>query len=237
VERFLYKDTKTQYWIIASKVMRGIHQGAGNAFNEDVQSDRVRNISQAWHVWHAASKSFRTFADNDETTVKRPIDKIVAASVVGFEIMGEPEAVSGLMLRNTNELYGRPVYESEGSGLFLYWMKRGGSIDDGIMETTDGACEMQDASKLFESAGHWVIAQKLGETEGGPACVAYIQDPAVTPDQISTSSCWMVRGEMRNGKAGRQQFRKSSTLKLRLEEWARDSSALLRGTGSGDSLV
>merc|ERR1712173_187089 len=107
--------------------------------------------------------------------------------------MGKTLINAGSWLRYGKELYGRPVYESESGDRYLYWFKKGGGdLTQGLVEDNLEGDAAADINKLYQYTGHWIIACEVGETYGGPTCLAYLEDSAVTPDQIPHGSQWYV---------------------------------------------
>merc|ERR1719161_1216751 len=78
-----------------------------------------------------------------------PADRLAVRGVVGFDVAADVGGVrQGLMLRHGSELYGRPVYESEDGGQFLYWLREGGSLRDGAESELYAAGEAGSAEAL-----------------------------------------------------------------------------------------
>merc|ERR1719277_277208 len=96
-------------------------------------------------------------------------DNIVAKGIVGFEVRGPPcISGSGLMVRQASELYGRPVYEAESGGLFLYWLQKDGSAEQGmVVEELITPGVTRGEGSLFEKNGHWIISKEVGDSPVG----------------------------------------------------------------------
>merc|ERR1740121_3579162 len=125
-----------------------------------------------------------------------PVDKLSVKSILGFRLKCKDSAhgpVRGLLLRHASQLYGRPVYESEHGGQYLYWMEEGGNLEKGSRE--EDMATLKEASglglkKLLIPSGYWAIGE-LGADKNASFCKAYSQDKAVTPDLITTE--WYIR--------------------------------------------
>lgn len=232
-ERYLYK--LGSFWIISAKPFAGpaeLQGEPGTAYVEDEAAESPSAIGRPWRVWHPASKSLRPAGEEDlgggppssapgggAPGASTAVDRLAVRGVVGFEVGGCAGSVGqGLMLRHGSELYGRPVYESEDGGQFLYWLRDGGSLRDGADDEAYGAGVAQDAEALhktwFGSGGHWVISTEIGAAPGSTACLAYVEDLATTPDQISGVVLWQARSTQ-----GSREFTPSAGLRLALQEW------------------
>jgi hypothetical protein len=133
-ERYLYKEGP--YWIVSAKPFAALAElrvGPGTAYVEDADADCPRAITRPWHIWHPVSEAMRQAVDelpagqsgqpSGSSTLP---DRLTTRGVVGFDLERSQGAVAqGLMLRHGSELYGRPVYESEDGGQFLYWLREG----------------------------------------------------------------------------------------------------------------
>jgi len=234
VQRYLFKDDKTGCWVIAPKPRSGILSGPGCAYALDPDADRPGLISNNWYTWYPSTKSMRLYGEEpeDEAAKERaakmpPIDQIRAVSVVGFEITGLARGLlrGGLLLRHGRELYGRPVYEAENGGQFLYWMQANGSLENGMLDEDElETADINDPGALFSCNGSWIVAKDVGEVKGGPLCLAYIDDIAVTPDLINPRSYWYVATNQSD--SGEYEYESSSTMRLVAEEWTRNTDLL-----------
>jgi hypothetical protein len=202
VRRFLYQTLvgQTKYWAISDTLFAIVQPAPGCAFVAD-GAPHPGSVSLSWAVWHPHSGKIQYHgAEEDKAeTEKRaknwkPIDQIVAKSVVGFEINGVKEKdtrkggpAPGLMLRHASELYGRPVYEAENGGQYIYWFKddekppgEPASIDEAIGYSPDGMATLDEAKsqELLGLEGAWIVAREVGDSKDGPACMAYIADPS-----------------------------------------------------------
>ncbi|CAE7174523.1 DHX57, partial [Symbiodinium pilosum] len=127
-----------------------------------------------------------------------PVDIIKAESIVGFQVQGSIEKLGsigkGLMLRIPMTLFGRPVYEFEGGGQYLYFLKKEAKIAEGQSASWEefGAGVEPNPQKLFEMEGYWAIGVDVGDDSESERCLGYCEDLAVTPDQIQRT--WYVRG-------------------------------------------
>jgi len=234
--RYLYKDSKGPVWIINVSPMSDMHEvsGAGCAWVEDEDAQRPGEIKASWCVWHPGMRVMRMPPTDEESKEAlaaelrkgyKPPDNIVAKGIVGFEVRGPPIiSGSGLMIRHASELYGRPVYEAESGGQFLYWLRKDGSAEQGmVVEELIGPGETRGESALFEKSGHWIISKEVGDPPNGPSTLAYVEDLAVTPDQIPHGAAWHVAAV--SGKSKR--FEKTHKVRLKLEEWSRNNAELM----------
>jgi len=134
---------------------------------------------------------------------------------------------AGSMVRHGKELYGRPVYESRSGGQYLYWFKKGGNLAQGFIEDDlEGGAAAH--SVVYQYTGHWIIASELGAKCGGPRCLAYLEDSAVTPDQIPQGSRWHVAvsaKEPGNQEAG-YCYRQNFAFSVVMEECTHDAHLL-----------
>jgi len=103
-------------------------------------------------------------------------------------------------------LYDRPVYQSEDLKRFLYWMPKEGNIREG------------KSSKAAEAAiktGQWYVSEELGADKTSEKCLAFMDDQAESPDQISTTEHhWKVRKAKRGDAEFQDSLRTVLVLKL-----------------------
>jgi len=240
-ERYLFQDPKGSIWIIGTSPFCNRPNAAGCAFVED-EALHPGAITTHWFVWSQARRHMIQYdpaeaAESREQASRQTvsafgrrgkpvvfIDEIRAKSVVGFEVVNVSREFAlqpGLMLRHNQEVYGRPVYEAESGGQFLYWLQRDGSVEEGLDSAhVDSVGEALSARDLFANHGAWVIASEVGPKPNSPGCLAYIEDISVTPDQIRPDLKWMAR--RLNG----DKFVECPTMRLQLEEWSRDTGLL-----------
>lgn len=188
----------------------------GCAFAQEDNTEHPSMVTKPWYVWHgdsgellAAGEEIKEEEEKGGFTLRSlmgppsPVDKIVAKSIVGFQVQGNQDKLGkigmGLMLRIPLTLFGRPVYEYEGGGQYLYFHRK---ESDGVTFTE--LSKGQDADleefgagieptpeKLYENQGCWVIATDMGASLESSDCYAFVEDTAVTPDQITR--IWQVR--------------------------------------------
>jgi len=213
-ERFLYRDPKTACWVIGPVPMHGLSVLKGCAFVEDETHSKQATTTPAdttknWYVWHPQTKAMRHFgaesSDEEDPKTgrkkprkkKAPVDLITVTSIVGFELLGstrvnQRNVADGLFLRASRELYGRPVYEIQTGGIWLYWLQDKGTLLEGT-QGPHAPSEAKEAKSLFEATGHWIVAHDLGDAYNGRTVLAYVEDMAVTPDLIDPGSAWHCR--------------------------------------------
>jgi len=208
-ERFLYRDAKTSCWVIGPVPLHGLAVSKGCAFVEDDDrgtqvSSTPSDCSKGWYVWHPQSKAMKHFGTESDDELdkdgkpkkkkkKAPVDEIVATSTVGFEVFDSVNGVSnGLFLRLNKELYSRPVYEIQTGGMFMYWLEHEGTLELGT-QADHAPSEAKEAKALYAVGGFWIIATELGDSHQGRSSLAYVEDSAVTPDQIGPHSTWHCR--------------------------------------------
>jgi len=196
-------------------------------------------VTKPWYVWHgytgellAAGEEIKEKKEDDEGFTLRslmpeptPVDKLVAKSIVGFQVQGNEDKLGkigmGLMLRIPLTLFGRPVYEYEGGGQYLYFHRKN---DDGTMEDMAAGqdAELEEfgagieptPERLYESSGCWVIATDMGIELESPDCYAVVEDTAVTPDQITRT--WNVRS--------RDKMEPNVELRFTAQEWSHEGT-------------
>jgi len=232
-ERFLFKRDRDKCWIISDHVDTDVSKKPGHAFvDEDTESPG--QVTQPWYVWHAQTKSLRYWGEDEAEEEERqsegkdrkdqgfffgpraPTDHIKCSCIAGFEVQGRGigGVSSGLLLRDTSELYGRPVYQAESGGQFLYFMTRDGNTEHGLDKIGIGmtAADLVTNPKYD---GHWIISTEFGTNTGSPSCLAYVEDRAVTPYAIKKQ--WFVVAL----------DKKTSDLKLVLQESCAGPDALV----------
>eukprot|EP00930_Biecheleria_cincta_P037802 TRINITY_DN2597_c0_g4_i2.p1 TRINITY_DN2597_c0_g4~~TRINITY_DN2597_c0_g4_i2.p1 ORF type:complete len:4129 (+),score=689.20 TRINITY_DN2597_c0_g4_i2:1820-12388(+) len=256
VVRYLYRDSGTNSWTIAPKSLQKLRVAPGYAFNHDDQAEHPAAVCTPWFVWHPTTGTLKAYGDNQNSDTqalmsrffgKVPkisgIDQLVSKSVAGYDCNIHPGfMIPGLMLRISQTLYGRPAYEVESGGQFLYFMKSD-EIDEETGEITKaasveeamdrrwedfGAGVEPDVDKLFEltlnrkddegtterklGVGYWAVAIELGAKKDQHTCIAYCMSLAITPDDIDGT--WNV-------KTGNE-WEEAPGLKFKAREWARD---------------
>eukprot|EP00929_Paragymnodinium_shiwhaense_P013631 TRINITY_DN121473_c0_g1_i1.p1 TRINITY_DN121473_c0_g1~~TRINITY_DN121473_c0_g1_i1.p1 ORF type:complete len:2646 (+),score=729.13 TRINITY_DN121473_c0_g1_i1:454-7938(+) len=233
VQRFLWKEKKKGYWIISMKP-QVISQNKACAF-VDLDVPEPAMIDRPWYVWYEPTKNMRCHGEEEEKVrdgqtikVKMDIDPITASSVVGFEVLGvsgsEGGPQPGILLRQKAELFGRPVYEAESGGQYLYWMKKDAAWTEGTtVESKDFSADATtDAASYFEGEGHWVLAREPGEAPRAEGCLAYVEENCVTPDLIGKK--WQVRIK--------GSFSELPAFQLKMEEWRRADDLLGKFDGA-----
>jgi len=237
--RYLYRDTSTGAWTISPRPLTGITVAPGCAFAHDESAEHPSLIKTDWYVWHKHTGALQTKEtakrdqEKKDKEVKSTWETIVAAmeptppepdlvvcrSMVGFEMTASLEKLGfinrGLMLRIPTTLYGRPVYEAESGGQFLYFMKEEGTLAEGLQgweEFESGV--IPNPALLFGMTGHWVLSREIANPID--KSLGYCQDVAVTPDMIESTSTWTIRQNDNS-------WATVSDLKLRRQEWTHQS--------------
>eukprot|EP00435_Cladocopium_sp_Y103_P068694 s465_g32.t1 len=223
--RYLYWEHVTNTWTISPKPLVGVCLAPGCAFAQEDNIEHPSMVTKPWYVWHghtgellAAGEeikeedehkggfSLRTqfLLHQDMSRCKNDGPKWVLIFLVSV-VQGNQDKLGkigmGLMLRIPLTLFGRPVYEYEGGGQYLYFHRKEA---DGV--TFTDLSKGQDADleefgagieptpeKLYENEGCWVIGTDMGAALDSPDCYAFVEDTAVTPDQI-TRSCSLSHG-------------------------------------------
>jgi len=237
IVRFLYKDAATGAWTISPRPMAGISVAPGCAFSHDEFAEHPSMVSSEWYVWHPHTQALQTKASAIKEQAKEaekaktlwesiaasldglyPVpDFVVCRSMVGFEMTASADKLGhvsrGLMLRIPQTLYGRPVYEAESGGQFLYFLKDEGDLADGMTGWEDfqpGA--HPDPNKLFKMSGNWVLSREIALPVD--EALGYCKDLAVTPDLLESQ--WKLRQLDGTWAA-------VPDLKLRRQEWTHQS--------------
>jgi len=239
VVRYLYWDHVTSAWTISPKPLGGVCLAPGCAFAQEDNTEHPSMVTKPWYVWHgytgellAAGEEIKEKKEDDAGFTLRslmpeptPVDKLVAKSIVGFQVQGNQDKLGkigmGLMLRIPLTLFGRPVYEYEGGGQYLYFHRK---KDDGTMEDMAAGqdAELEEfgagieptPERLYESSGCWVIATDMGIELESPDCYAVVEDTAVTPDQITRT--WNVRS--------RDKMEPNVELRFTAQEWSHEGT-------------
>lgn len=116
--------------------------------------------------------------------------------------------------------FGRPVYAHQSGGQYLYFHRKGSTNKwDGAFQEELGP-GIDPKPKLYEDRGYWIFAAELGNLPESPGCHGFVEDNAVTPDQISGT--WKVKVA--------DQMQRSPALKLVPREWSDEH--LLHDTGT-----
>jgi len=239
VVRYLYWDHVTSAWTISPKPLGGVCLAPGCAFAQEDNTEHPSMVTKPWYVWHgytgellAAGEEIKEKKEEEAGFTLRslmpeptPVDKIVAKSIVGFQVQGNQDKLGkigmGLMLRIPLTLFGRPVYEYEGGGQYLYFHRK---KEDGTMEDMAAGqdAELEEfgagieptPERLYESSGCWIIATEMGIELESPECYAVVEDTAVTPDQITRT--WMVRS--------RDKMEPNKELRFTAQEWSHEGT-------------
>jgi len=215
IVRFLYKDTATGAWTISPRPMAGIVPAPGCAFSHDEYAEHPSMVSSEWYVWHPHTQALQTKASaikeqakeaekaktrstwesimaSLESAYPEP-DILVCRSMVGFEMTASAEKLGhvgkGLMLRIPQTLYGRPVYEAESGGQFLYFLKDDGDLADGMNGWEEFEAGTQPhPDKLFAMSGNWILSREIALPVD--QALGYCKDLAVTPDLLESQ--WKI---------------------------------------------
>eukprot|EP00928_Gymnodinium_smaydae_P031663 TRINITY_DN23173_c1_g1_i2.p1 TRINITY_DN23173_c1_g1~~TRINITY_DN23173_c1_g1_i2.p1 ORF type:complete len:351 (-),score=55.54 TRINITY_DN23173_c1_g1_i2:295-1347(-) len=240
-QRFLWMDetkgpaSAKGWWVISEKPKGALVQGPGMAFVDD-NAPNPGSINKSWYVWHPQSRSMKFYSTEgippEDLAKMRPgkelPDNIQSKSIVGFEIMNGSDSFAlagptpGLMLRAAcSELYGRPVYEAENGGQYMYWLQDGGSVESGMPDpaAVDEDTFLSNPEEYFKNEGCWIIASAMGVPKDAPECLAYCKDFSVTPE-LTKNEAWMVRMKPYDP-SQESVFDRNPKFRLRLEEWTR----------------
>merc|ERR1719161_1123275 len=232
-ERFLFQTEMRREWIIGP-----IPPPAGNKYNSDKVGCAVVEVEaeatgeaalmppnglhrdgkkerHAWTVWQPNTKRMEKYSDAEAHRLQElgkvtsiP-DLLTVRPVIGFEVIDGSFEIQALFLRLDAELYGRPVYEGEMGGQYLYWLEAprtgldgGGTLELGMkfaigMPGENGREEQM--KEFMKNEGHWIIAKDIGLPPEAEGCLAYIKDKAHTPHGIDESSHWYVAVETPGG--------------------------------------
>jgi len=210
VHRFLYRDTKKEKWLLSESPRYDTWiemMTLENCAMVDDKNENPGRIETAWFAWHSGHHRMILYGDQDPM-LKVPqgilfkqemkdVDKIEVQSVVGFEVTGahtsfNTSQVASLLLRHPSVYYGRPVYEAENGGQFLYWQATAGAAGHGATES-----EMSGPGEIAMHAdateGWWIISSEVGVRPEDGRCQACVVDNSITPDQINGHSVWRMR--------------------------------------------
>merc|ERR1712032_1330479 len=97
-------------------------------------------------------------------------------------------------------------------GRYLYWCGKASAAQE-------ANATLPTAASLTSNLGHWVIATAIDQAPGGSGCLAYVEDVALAPHQVSQGTSWRVGFEDLDSRTGDLAFRPSDTLRLVLQEW------------------
>lgn len=206
--RYLFQDKQKLCWIISEKVENDsleklMELGATSAIVDD-SSKSPSDIRKPWYVFHEDTKMFwlpndpsfqekkeefengtfnnltgSKWADRDEISVQ-PVMGLVASFGEGQESPPTHMPIPSLLLRQNSMLFGRPVYESENGGQYMYWLEeveKDGREEAMGEETTQRLCKkmeegMKPASLISPAQvttedagikkGYWVISKQVG---------------------------------------------------------------------------
>merc|ERR1719498_1226051 len=175
----------------------------------DDKTETPGRITNHWKVWHEDTQQMRIFGDTDPILKMpkglifkqemRPIDKLEVQSVVGFEVSGiqrngHIHQLASLLLRHPSLYYGRPVYEAENGGQYLYWQALDEPSGAGVaFAELLGPGQVAQHKDLDDKEGMWMIGDQVGLTPENAKVKAYVKDMSMTPDQISDDSSWCIK--------------------------------------------
>merc|ERR1719498_1772905 len=176
----------------------------------DDKTETPGRITNHWKVWHEDTQQMRIFGDTDPILKMpkglifkqemRPIDKLEVQSVVGFEVSGiqrngHIHQIASLLLRHPTLYFGRPVYEAENGGQYLYWQATEAPAYSGIADSSmSGPGQVSYHEEVHkQTGGWWCFSSQVGARPEDPRCEACINENCMTPDQIKNSSTWLVR--------------------------------------------
>lgn len=235
ITRYLYWDIVANAWTISEKPLEGVCSAPGCAFCQQDGIEHPSLVTKPWYVWHGYSGSLMAggvkveeeeekkeegFTLRGLLGQKTEVDIIKSQSIVGFQVHGSMETLGnigkGLMLRIPMTLFGRPVYEFEGGGQYLYYLQKESKIADGQSASWEefGAGVEPKPERLFEKEGYWAISMDIGEQMDSERCYGYCEDLAVTPEQIDRT--WYVR--FPSG------YRSNPDLKFTPQEWVHEGT-------------
>jgi hypothetical protein len=217
VHKFLYRDTKRELWLIsdspANDTVPEMRRVKNCAMVEDRQEFPGR-ITQPWFVWHEDTNQMRVYGDKDPVLKLQkglifkadmnPIDKLEVQSVVGFEVTGllngRRSKIPHLLMRQPSLYFGRPVYEAESGGQFLYWHAADAPAGTGVADAEMSgpgqiAFHEEETDSLWQVSdgrirdGWWIISDEVGLRPEDKRCQACVKDSSMTPDQIMKTRC------------------------------------------------
>eukprot|EP00913_Durusdinium_trenchii_P020808 g19548.t1 len=131
------------HWRNRPRPLVGVCLAPGCAFAQEEHTEHPSMVSKPWYVWHGYSGALlahgEEIKEEDEDEEKgfslRTESGTGAKSIVGFQVTGNSDHLGkigvGLMLRIPMTLFGRPVYEYEGGGQYLYFQRKEASLSDG----------------------------------------------------------------------------------------------------------
>lgn len=220
VSRFLFRHEGHSGigWALSTQIGELI-RGPGCAYSLD-SAEHPSDIKEGWHVWHPQVRGFVLHGTEDQfpeepdgqlaalglSKSTKPLqlaNRLRTQGVLGFHISGAPPPLleagvtRDLLVRRALAIYGRPVYESESGGLYLYWLREGGSFEVGLEAeqlTQDGLpSQLLLSPDSSEVSGHWAIARKVGAALDSSDCLAYVRSNVPSPDQIRPAPGWLAR--------------------------------------------
>lgn len=158
------------------------------------------DIKEAWYVYHESTGLLQKYGQEVQdarqgflssccasANTGGKINEIKVHSIVGFEVSGVPveyiAQIPTLFLRCHTMYYGRPVYESENCGQYLYWQAKDTEAFSGIANANLSA--PGQVIKLEESEakkrGYWCISSQVGLSPSSNECVAWCDDMNMSP--------------------------------------------------------
>lgn len=189
-ERYLYQNEAKTKWFLGERpdqMAPPIPAVPMTAYVVDSAAD-PRDIVGTWSCYDELSgeyKPYRRLTAQEEKRRGKPFDRIRIVETSGVEVSSceSPAILDGSFLRQAHELFGRPVYEMENGGQYLYWTSATGKP---INEDGFGSGTAMLNHELHKDEGFWCISDQLGAlakraSEGN---WAYAGSSAATPDQI-----------------------------------------------------
>lgn len=193
-ERYLYmNENKTKWLITENPVLMSLPDIAVpmTASVSDSAED-PRNIVGTWQVYDETVGKYRPYhrlTTQEELQGVRPTDRlrIVETSGVELSVCSCPMVVDGCFLRQASEVNGRPVYEMENGGQFLYWITTDGKPLPSESGADSGTALL--GHPLHSDKGFWCISDTLGAQRGSSkdGNWAFVNSSAATPDEINES--------------------------------------------------
>jgi hypothetical protein len=260
VTRYLYQDPKRECWIISESPsydtperVLNLHRSAAMVESSDPHPGLA---AKPWYVWHEDTQSMRLWLPRNQFLAEeletvtcgmkqekklRPVDRLTIQCVMGLIVDGHNGLIHGLMLRHPSMFFGRPVYEAENGGQYLYWFQQGKMVEDGwviasMVSPTKALDEVDPDDEAKINEGWWIIARQVGcfqiedpKFGGRPAngipdhsdVLAYVPSKCHAPHQIVTDdpeACWKVKdGET---------FTDAKDIKIRLDHFKNTNNAL-----------
>ncbi|CAD7942640.1 unnamed protein product [Amoebophrya sp. A120] len=211
-ERYLFMNEAKNKWLIAeSPAIASLPKPPAAMTAQVVDSaEDPRDIAGTWQVYDPQTRSYKAFqklSKEDEKRGALPVDRLRIVEMSGVEVSPcqSPMVLDGCFLRQPQELFGRPVFEMENGGQYLYWVSEDGRpLTD---QQTEAGLAMQ-GHLLHKDRGFWCISDSLGappkdaqETHNW----AHVESSAATPDEITQE--WHTWQDSR-------EYRKDAFLKI-----------------------